>query len=359
MPGASSGFEFPALRGIQAGRAYFVAMVPWRLLSQLFMPANDLCLAPHLRAQRVLNKARLPELTRYILEHRRDYVFSALTASVDGSCIFTPAQSTDGRQALRSGCLRIGPGAKVLINDGQHRLAAIERALRRCPELADETIVIVFYRDHGLRRSQQIFADLNRFAIRPSASLSLLYDHRNRMSAIVRAVVQQVEWFGELVECERSSLSNASPRLFTFSAIYAATRSLLAGCDDSADALTRRAVEYWNKIGKHMIDWQEVRYGRLKPCQVRTVRLSSHAVVLQALGQVGNQIITEYPLDWQRKLIILEQINWNRDNPELQGVVVIGGRVSKSLGAVAALVELLCRYLALNNQHNICEANYE
>lgn len=74
--------------------------------------------------------------------------------------------------------------ARFLINDGQHRRAAIDEALKECPELGDEMLSIVFFIDAGLRRSQQMFADLNRHAIRPTKSLGVLYDRRAPLSQL-------------------------------------------------------------------------------------------------------------------------------------------------------------------------------
>ncbi|WP_270890798.1 DNA sulfur modification protein DndB [Streptomyces sp. DHE17-7] len=84
-PRTSAGFEytFPAIRGIQAGREFYVSMCPLRLIPRIFHLDEDE-LTPEMRAQRVLNKGRLPALTKYILDNPDDYVFSALTASVDG-----------------------------------------------------------------------------------------------------------------------------------------------------------------------------------------------------------------------------------------------------------------------------------
>ena len=79
--------------------------------------------------------------------------------------------------------------AKFVINDGQHRRAAIQQALAENPELGDESIAIVLFLDIGLERCQQMFADLNRYAIRPAKSIGVLYDHRDEMSAITRLVV--------------------------------------------------------------------------------------------------------------------------------------------------------------------------
>ena len=166
----NTGFEylFPAIRGIQAHREYYVSMCPMRLLPKLFQ-FDEEELAPQLRAQRHLNKARLPELSRYITENTPTTMCSRRS----------PSQSTpmsrlrkypETSRLAGLGLLRIPMSARFIINDGQHRRAAIDLALREKPELGDETIAVVFFMDKGLERCQQMFADLNRYAIRPSKS---------------------------------------------------------------------------------------------------------------------------------------------------------------------------------------------
>src|SRR4051812_21111013 len=81
--------SFSALTGVQAGRAYYVAMCPLKLIPKIFLFDEDE-LPPELRAQRTLNRARVPEIARYIIENPVDYVFSAITASVDGDVLFEP-----------------------------------------------------------------------------------------------------------------------------------------------------------------------------------------------------------------------------------------------------------------------------
>ena len=88
--------------------------------------------------------------------------------------------------------------AKFVINDGQHRRAGIEAALRENPDLGDETIAVVLFHDVGLKRCQQMFADLNRFAIRPTTSLSILYDHRDEDGLITKSLLQRVPIFSDL-----------------------------------------------------------------------------------------------------------------------------------------------------------------
>jgi DNA sulfur modification protein DndB len=64
--------------------------------------------------------------------------------------------------------------------------------LKERPELGDETIAVVFFVDAGLRRSQQLFADLNTHAVRASSSIGILYDFRDPLSQVARTVAAQV-----------------------------------------------------------------------------------------------------------------------------------------------------------------------
>src|SRR5271154_6362114 len=109
-------YVFPAIRGIQAGREYYVSMCPLRLIPRIFLFDEDE-LRPELRAQRILNKARVPEIAGYLLGNPKGYVFSALTASIDGEVRFQPLGSDSTERSV--GSLRIPMSAKFVINDGQ------------------------------------------------------------------------------------------------------------------------------------------------------------------------------------------------------------------------------------------------
>ena len=130
-------YQFPAVRGHQAGKDYYICMVPLGLLSKIFITDNG-DVAPEYRAQRKLNELRIPEIRDYILNNRNSYVFSALAASVDGKMSFVPAGENDN-----IGVLEIDMNASFLINDGQHRKAAIDAALLEDESLAEETISVV------------------------------------------------------------------------------------------------------------------------------------------------------------------------------------------------------------------------
>lgn len=340
-------YVFPCIRGIQARQEYFVSMCPLRLIPKIFL-FNEEELVPELRAQRFLNKARLPDMTRYILENPNSYVFSAITASIDGDVRFESINLKDKNS--RIGLLHVPMAAKFIINDGQHRRAAIEMAIREDPEIADESIAVVFFIDKGLEKCQQMFADLNRYAIRPSKSLGVLYDHRDEVAELSREIVFKTETFNGMVEMERSNLSPRSSRLFTLSAIYNATSTLLSGIETSnySEKLSI-AVLFWNEIGKYITEWQLVKDRMMTSGDVRRDFIHSHAVVLQAIGNIGNALLRNSGANWKAKLKKLKTIDWSRSNSKLwEGRAMIGGRVSKAQHNVILTTNAIKRHLGLD-----------
>lgn len=342
----SFGYVFPAIRGFQAGREYYVSMCPMRLLPKIFL-FNEEELVPELRAQRLLNKSRVPEMARYLTENPDSYIFSAITASVDSEMEFEP-HSAEG-DASRIGLLRIPMSARFVINDGQHRRAAIEAALLEKPELGDESIAVVFFLDIGLERSQQMFADLNRYAIRPSTSLGVLYDHRDERAKLVKHLVINSPVFRDVVEMEKSTLSLRSRRLFTLSSIYRATIDLLDDLEtDDQEKRAKLAVAFWEEVAKHIKEWGLVREGKMSSGEVRQDFIHSHAVVLQALARMGNTLLQQEPDKWRARLKPISKIDWRRANATLwEGRALLGGRVSKSHQNVILTTNAIKMHLGL------------
>jgi len=329
--------EFPAIRGIQAGREYYVSMCPLDMVQRVFL-FNETGLSPELRAQRQLNRGRVPEMVRYLVDNPSTYVFSALTASIDGEAEFKP---NSGNPDDQTGVLTVPWKSKIIINDGQHRRAAIEAALEEAPTLADETIAVVLFKDRGLERCQQMFADLNRYSVRPSRSLSVLYDHRDDQALLARLVIGKVPGFDEIVEMERSSLSPRSKPLFTLSALYTATAALLADLDlEGSDERAALAARFWTSVAAQMPQWDEVRRGVQKSGAMRDGYIHSHGVTLHALGRVGNVLVKRAPADFAR-LKKLEGLDWRREAPTWEGRAVINGRMSKTSQSVTLTANVI------------------
>jgi DNA sulfur modification protein DndB len=323
-------YVFPAIRGIQAGREYYVSMCPLRLLSKLFV-FDDEELVPELRAQRTLNRARIPALARYVSQNKDSYTFSAITASIDGSVKFEPVGNSD-TASFRMGTLTVSMDARFVVNDGQHRQAAIKDALQATPELGDETIAVVFFLDRGLERCQQMFADLNRHAVRPSASLGILYDHRSTAANVAKHLSLTSSVFKNLIETERSSLSKRSRKLFTLSALHFSILEMLPEKElEDFSAASQKCQEFWELVAAQIPEWIYVRESKMTSGEVRRDFIHSHAIVLQALGRVGKAVYQLSACDVPKILEKLRQIDWSRKNAlAWEGRAMVGGTMAKS-----------------------------
>lgn len=329
-------YVFPAIRGVQAGREYYVTMCPLRLIPRLFV-FDEEELPPEMRAQRSLNKARVPEMARYMVDNPHSYVFSALTASINAAVQFESFDTEDG-PAARVGTLIVPMSAKFVINDGQHRRAAIQQALIDSPELGDESIAIVLFLDIGLDRCQQMFADLNRYAIRPSRSIGVLYDHRDEMSAITKLLVMRSALFSDLTDMETSNLAARSRKLFTLSALYHATKALLDGVEvTSFERRVDVAGKFWELAAEQFPEWHQVYKREVSAGEIRRDFIHSHGIVLHALGKIGNSLALANtdPGSWEPVLRKLQEIDWRRANTAMwEGRALLGGKVSKTAANV-------------------------
>ena len=321
-------YGFDAIRGIQAGREFYVAMCPLKIIPKLFV-FTEFDLPPELRAQRTLRASRIPAIKNYILNNPKDYIFSSLTASVDGTMKFEPTPSLGEKGKL--GRLYVSMESRLLINDGQHRRQAIEEALQENPDLAHEMISVVFFEDKGLIRSQQMFSDLNKNAVKPTKSLNLLYDHRDEFAKFIVAISNELELFSGRVELEKTAISNRSVKFFTLNGIADTTRKFLGikGTKISVDE-QNKAKEFWNEMTKNIPEWQLLVQKRVAASELRKEYVHSHTNLLNAIGIVGNVLQNEYPSDWKQKLASLRNIDWSRNNPEWEGKLLIRGRMLKS-----------------------------
>lgn len=345
-------FQFPAVRGIQAGREFYIAMCPLAVIPKIFAPAEN-SQSAHERGQRLLNKRRVPRLAQFLLENPSDYAFSAITACIDGSSDFEPI---GGEQDWELGRLRVPVSSNLLITDGQHRWRAICEAVRQEPRLANETVPVVLYLDEGLERRQQMFADLNMHGVRPTRSLGILYDHRDPLADMARIMADEVPLFRDRTEVEKTTISNRSASLFTLSAIYQATAALLGKREGDAVGQEdlRIAKRFWHVLGEVIPGWAAVIAGEVKPWELRVQYVHAHGVVLQALGAAGRQLLAEVH-DWEDHVRSDSMVNidWSRSNTRLwEGRALSHGRVSKARKHVALTAAYVKRRLGLDLSPN-------
>lgn len=300
-------YQFSAVKGKQAGKEYYICMVPLGLLSRIF-PSDNNDVAPEHRAQRKLNELRVPEIRDYILENRDSYVFSALAASVDGEMSFIPTST-----ASNVGLLEIDMRAIFLINDGQHRKAAIEAALLEDETLEDETISVVMFKDKGLQSSQQMFTDLNKHAVTTSKSLNTLYESKDRVAIITKNVVNSIDFLRKYTDKEKDNLSKFSSNIFTLNTFYTAHKRIVKIIGDDEDS-EKFIYDFWCNVVNNMIEWNEMDKGELSKKSLREDYITTQGLIILSLGRVCEFLCRHSDIDMPNALIGLNKIDWLRNN---------------------------------------------
>lgn len=337
--------RFPAMQGVMGHRTYYSTLMRLASIPKMFTFRDWAEFTAEQREQRVLNRKRIPEMAKYLLDNEDGYLFSSITASYRGQVEFRP--TTAGAQI---GELEMDfDDANFVINDGQHRCAAIAAAIQQNPSLGEESISVLLFEYESLPRVQQMFSDLNRYVAKTSKSLDILYDKRDVVSRVTLDVVEQVSSFRGMVDKDATTIPARSKKLFTLASIYDANEELFgAELNDLGPAsATALAVDYWDAVAQAIPLWSEAKSGERSAIDVRKEFLCAHSVVLRALGGLGSDLMKAHPSDWKVRLQDVGKIDWRKINPDWENVCIIANSVISNRQARLATRAYIKRRLAV------------
>jgi DNA sulfur modification protein DndB len=75
--------------------------------------------------------------------------------------------------------------------------------------------------------------------------------------------------------------------------------------------------------------------------------ISSHSVVLRALGATGAELWAQHPQDWKERLQPLAAIDWRKSNPDWEYVNIVANSVVSNRQARYATKAYIKQRLAL------------
>ena len=335
-------YQFPAVKGCQAGKDYYICMIPLGLMSRIFTTDYSDVAAEH-RAQRRLNESRIPEICDYILSNRDSYVFSALAASVDGEMQFVQAGSNEN-----VGVLEIDMSASFLINDGQHRKAAIDTAIAEDDSLKDETIAVVLYKDQGLQRSQQMFTDLNKHAVTTSKSLNTLYESKDPVALITKKTVDSIPFLRKYTDKEKDNLSKYSSNIFTLNTFQEANKRICKVIQDLNKA-EHLVYSFWNNVVLNMREWNEMDNGELSKKSLREDYITTQGLIILAFGRLCEYYCANPEIHMVQSLKGLKKIDWLRNNEEcwLNRAIKPNGKINRNEQGIFLTYVQIKRLLSL------------
>jgi DNA sulfur modification protein DndB len=338
---------FPAMEGQIGQRTYYSCLMKLNAVPKMFTFRDWAEFTAEDREQRILNKKRVPDIAKYILDNEDGYLFASITASYKNKADFKPVEpgSTLGQLEMEF------EDANFVINDGQHRCAAITAAIKDNPALGEETISVLLFPYESKERVQQMFSDLNRFVVKTSKSLDILFDKRDVLSLVTLDAAERVPEFKNMVDKDAVSLPVRSPKLFSLSALYDANDELLkhvrVSSQPSHEEMVRLAVEFWTEVAKAVPAWTKVKNSDLKALELRQESISSHAVVLRALGAIGADLVKEEPENWKSHLMELASVDWSKKNKDWENVCIIANSVVSNRQARLATKAYLKRHLKM------------
>lgn len=299
-------YRFPAVKGVQAKKDYYITMIPLKYLVKI-LPEPGEYLPPEYRAQRRINEQRIPGMKSYVIENRDSYIFSSLTASIDGEFHFEEMGIDN------VGCLHISMDAKILINDGQHRRAAIAQALLEDDSLGEETISVVFYEDRGLKQSQQMFSDLNMNAQKSSNSINTCYETRDALAVATKNIVSENAFLSKYTDFEKDNLGKNSSKLFTLYIIYRVNKKILCKTEISeADELFLK--KFWKAIVSNIPEWGELERKEITKKDLREEYITTLGVTLLSFSRIGIWIYNNDFDNIEKYIQRFNDIDWQRSN---------------------------------------------
>lgn len=324
--------------GYQAGNNFYIAMCTLKSVAKLFTFTDSDIPSEH-RAQRTLKKVRIPRIRDYILQNPKDYTFSSLTVSVNGKITFNPISKNNDL-----GTISMSQDASIIINDGQHRTAAIEEAVAENPDLGKDMIPVVFFEDLGLKKSQQMFADLNKHAVKPTKSLGILYDRRNDFATFIVSMIKRISVFHNRIEMEKTSISNRSTKFFTLNGLELATKNLVGKDRNLKTSEKETVIDFWNIVAKNIPEWTLLVNKKVTPADLRKDFVHANTNMLEAIAITGRLLINKYPTTWKRKLAGLQNVDWSRTNPEWDNKIIIRGKMTKTKAGMNEAAKIILKY---------------
>lgn len=316
--------ELTVVRGLQAGREYYSTNILFKMVPKLIEKVNTFPTHSH-KYQRELNKQRLTNIKKYILNNRENYVLPAITLAITGD---VKVNTVDSNPLY--GILVIGNDSNVYIVDGQHRLFAVNYIVQEYPQLRYESIPAIILYKKGWKHLQQVFVDINRTPVRPPLSLNIYFDHRDIIAKIVKQVISKVEIFRNTVECEKAYVPLTSEKLFSLNNIYHATKTFINTLEiEDLDMLAQQVTDIWTIVENNVLEWEYYKSGRITPQELKENYLVTTGAFLSLIGELVAISIRDNK-DIESQLKLIKCFDWRKNNPEWEGLLMLNGRIVRS-----------------------------
>lgn len=375
---------FPALHGQQGDTEYIITKMRLAEVNRFINYAESdpdwADMKAELRAQRKLKIERVREEMVPYLTDNPDHFFSALTVELEKLDLDTdatlPFQPSESNKDV--GMLVLEGTEKMHCTDGQHRLKAIELAVKEDSSLGVETIAVIVMPYQGVVRSQTRFSDLNRYAKQPTKTQNILYSHRDVAATIAKRASAASKYYGpKRLNTESNTLSKGSPQVITLGVLYECVKTLLGKVPENMSeeeqsvyvtAKSQEIAHLYDDVVFPALSAQAPEitavYGGKEPAHtLRKNYIFAHSIGQQAIAIAVKAAEVQRPDEW--KTIVssgFSKINWEIGLP-WEGIATIGGKMANRRQNIQRTAALIKAYLGLelidSEKHDLVTAKQQ
>ncbi|MBP5973575.1 DGQHR domain-containing protein [Brasilonema sp. CT11] len=312
-------YSISAIKRTSKALTVYSASIPFPFAAQSFN-TYDSSVPPEERAQRTLNQKHASRIRNYIFSNE-NYYLPPLVVAVSGDIEFVPFKDDS-----ENGTLKISMNAVYDIIDGQHRTKAIKDIIQNqelAPDYQNEHISVDFLVDVELRQAQTYFRLLNDTAKGVSKNLTIIYDD-NPLSKQIHKILSEIPLFSDkFVEKEKTNLPLKSEKFFVYKWLYSATQRMKPGLGEEFDSAY--CTTFWTTLIDVIPQWKQVYEETMIPQSVREQYICSHGSFIDALGDLGKQLVSSCqsdPFKIRDHLFRLSDIDWSKTNKQWENKVI-------------------------------------
>lgn len=213
-------FELPCTTSMQGSLLIIMLSVPFRMLKR-FVAFNN---TGHVleRSQRELNPLRVKKLVQYLLDahhNKQPFIIPPLIAN---SNKFIDIEMFGNASV---GMARVPMDAELDFFDGQHRCAAIIEYTRHIDD--GSSVLVMLTQQIPLQQRQQFFSDINNNVSKPSATISMAYNSRDRLTGELLDIFSTHCVFSGITDFEHNTVPAGSDYLVSFKPLCDATAKFI------------------------------------------------------------------------------------------------------------------------------------
>lgn len=264
-----------------------------------------------------------------------------------------------GTGAVKFGYAVIPSSIELYVTDGQHRLKAIEKAIKERPSLKNDSVTVLVIEEDDIDQIHQDFADCAKTKPIPPALLAA-FDVSNVLSKITRKISKELVIFNGRIDKISRTVGKDPHYMFTMSQLRIGMAEFLFGSSRKQviesrsnqencewDVLLEKAKVFYSLFAENNNTWKPL----LQPASqtvnldlysLRQERIDFNSVGFQVMNRIGHYIFFSKEFtDLERDSLVkaLASLDYRRDAKLWQNNLVIDdGKGGKKIVAQIAAI---------------------